>query len=112
MPDNNLGPSVVQRLGQEMGLEADLKEIGTLHYELALANGIFEYEFNHVFCGISDQQPVPDPAEVSDWQTLFLPEAVSAASTNPDNFTAWFPLILQRLKTPLQNYLQQNGSQT
>jgi len=90
-----------------MGIIADIEEIGTLHYELELADGLFEHEFNHVFCGVSDQQPTPDPEEASDWKTLSLDDAGATVAANLATFTMWFPLILQQLEKPLRQYVQQ-----
>ncbi|MEL0083630.1 MAG: isopentenyl-diphosphate Delta-isomerase [Gammaproteobacteria bacterium] len=104
-----LSSTVNQRLQQEMGLSAELEDIGTLHYELDLGNGLYEHEFNHVFCGVSDQLPLPDPAEVAAWKTLPMREVNDQIAAQPERFSAWFPLILEKLRQPLHNYLQRNG---
>jgi isopentenyl-diphosphate delta-isomerase len=105
-PNAHLPAYAVERLQQEMGLTADLEKIGTLRYELQLADNLFEYEFNHLFCGTSDEPVNPDPTEVSDWQTLSLDQVAEAITKRPTEFTAWFPLILDHLQQPLRHYLQ------
>jgi len=106
IPGIDLSTAATTRLQQEMGITAEIEEIGTLHYELELPCGLFEHEFNHVFCGISDQQPTPDPEEARDWKTLPLADVSAAVAADSTRFTAWFPLVLQHLEKPLRQYVQ------
>ena len=108
--DDLIGPTAETRLREEMGFTTELEKIGTLHYELELSGGLFEYEFNHVFCGTSDRTPQPNSTEVSDWQALPLLEITTQLQAHPERFTAWFPLILERLAGPIQHYLNRKNS--
>ena len=97
--------SASSRLQQEMGINTPLTEIGTLSYQLELGDGLFESEFNHVFCGCSDATPKANSDEVCNWQTLTLPELNQQLFDNPGLYSAWLPLILTELAAPLQRFL-------
>jgi isopentenyl-diphosphate delta-isomerase len=58
--------AALRRLSEEMGLVATLTEVFTFSYRADVGNGFIENEFDHVFFGISNQDPDPDPTEVSD----------------------------------------------
>ena len=93
------------RLKEEMGIETPLTKIGTLSYHLELADGLFESEFNHVFCGFSDATPVPNNDEVSDWRTVTLEQLGNEIQNKPEQYSAWLPLILTELAVPLDHFI-------
>ena len=95
----------ISRLKEEMGIEIPLSEIGTLSYHLKLAGGLFESEFNHVFCGYSDALPVPNKDEVADWQTMTLEQLGNEVQNQPEQYSAWLPLILTELAMPLERFI-------
>ncbi len=56
------------RLEEEMGLDLPLLEIGTFEYRAVdPVSGLVEWEFDHVLIGRTDDDPFPDPLEVSEW---------------------------------------------
>ena len=56
-----------RRLSEEMGLNADLKEIFSFIYKANLKNGLIEHEFDHVLVGYTDLSPIINTKEVEDF---------------------------------------------
>lgn len=63
-------------------------------YRAEVGGGLVEHEYDHVFVGTLDADPVPVPGEVSAcaWRE---PHALAAEmNEHPAGFTAWFRLLL------------------
>ena len=78
-----------RRLGEEMGLVAALTEVFTFSYQANVGNGLIENEFDHIFFGVSNQNPNPDIAEVSDWNWVTMEDLEQELITNPEEYTPW-----------------------
>jgi isopentenyl-diphosphate delta-isomerase len=63
-----------RRLYEEIGLTCSLKPAFTFIYKAQMPNGLTEYEFDHVFFGISDTTPRPNPDEVGSWKYITVTE--------------------------------------
>lgn len=79
-----------RRLGEEMGLTTPLAEGFTFSYKADVGNGLIENEFDHVFFGLSNHNPTPNPDEVSDWSWANLEDIKQKLTTKPDKYTPWF----------------------
>jgi isopentenyl-diphosphate delta-isomerase len=95
--------AAVRRLMEEMGLYCKLEHVFNFTYAALLENNLREHEFDHVFFGISDTAPKPNPDEVSEWKYLEMKEIENQMKQNPEQFTAWFKLIFERVKNQLKN---------
>lgn len=78
-----------RRLSEEMGLVATLTEIFTFLYQADVGNGLTENEFDHIFFGISNQNPTPNHAEVSDWNWVTIEELKQEITKNPEEYSPW-----------------------
>jgi isopentenyl-diphosphate delta-isomerase len=78
-----------RRLSEEMGLAARLTEAFSFSYKADVGNGLIENEFDHVFMGVSNQNPRPDPAEVSDWMWETLESLEQKLLVSPESYSAW-----------------------
>jgi len=78
-----------RRLYEEMGVETELTQIGSLLYQARL-NGLIENEFDHLLAGRFDGNANPDPAEVEAWRWQDLNRLGEELSQNPSAFTPWF----------------------
>ena len=87
-----------RRLREEMGFDCPLKEISTLTYRVDLNHGLQENEFLHIFTGEYNDAPVLNPKEASDWRWATLDTIQSDISKNPNDYTYWFKLILEKAK--------------
>jgi isopentenyl-diphosphate delta-isomerase len=79
---------------EEMGIVATLTEAFTFLYQADVGNNLTENEFDHVFLGISDQNPNPDPAEVSDWDWVNIEKLCQELYINPEEYSPWLQQCL------------------
>lgn len=86
-----------RRLKEEMGFDSELTEFFSFIYHTKLDNNLFEHELDHVFVGNYDGHPVPNPDEVDDWKWINIDSLERDVGENPDRYTHWFKLILNRV---------------
>jgi isopentenyl-diphosphate Delta-isomerase len=87
-----------RRLKEEMGLECELTEAFTFLYSAGLDHSLIENEFDHIFIGFSDENPVPDPNEVFEWKWIALQELTQEILNNPEMFSVWLRYMYPKLK--------------
>ena len=84
-----------------MGLETPLKELFSFKYIHELENNLTEHEFDHVFVGTYDADPVLNPEEAAAWKWISPTDLQAAIAKDPDNYTYWLkvalPDLLQRM---------------
>lgn len=69
LPGRVLAQEARLRLEHEMGLDLPVLELGAFVYRAEdLVSGLVESEYDHVLLALTDEDPVPDPLEVSDWR--------------------------------------------
>jgi isopentenyl-diphosphate delta-isomerase len=93
-----------RRLLEEMGINCKLEELFSFIYKEKLDNELTEYEFDHVFFGIYDDDPVINTSEVDDWERISFHELHLDLQNNPDNYTCWFKEIYQDVHSHLINH--------
>ena len=86
-----------RRLNEEMGFECELTELFSFIYYAKLENNLSEHELDHVFVGYYDGQPAPNPDEVDDWKWMDIEKLKRDIGANPQHYTYWFKLILNRV---------------
>lgn len=89
--------AATRRLKEEMGMVCDLKYGFHFIYQAALEEGLSENEYDHVYFGISDAFPVPDPEEVSAFGYTSMPELKKAIESSPDDYTEWLKICFDRV---------------
>jgi len=87
-----------RRLEEEMNMKCELIYQYSFIYKAALGKGLTEHELDHVFFGRSNMQPVPNPLEVAGWKYLSLENIELEINERPENYTAWFKLMLGKIK--------------
>jgi len=96
------GETVVQtgqrRLFEEMGINCDLKEIGSFLYKHRFENGLTEHEYDHVLIGTHEGDPMPNPVEVQDYKWISPKALKEEMQLNPAKFTYWFAKALKALE--------------
>ncbi len=83
-----------RRIVEEMGFDCDFKEAFSFVYKADVGLGLIEHEFDHVFIGVSDLKPSPNPEEVGDWKYIDLNALEIDVEKNPVNYTIWFKIAL------------------
>ena len=86
-----------RRLKEEMGMDCELTELFQFSYRHEFENGLTENEYDHVFMGISDALPLPDPAEVAGFRYMDTDLLLFDLFEQPDQYTAWFKICLEKV---------------
>ena len=95
-----------RRLLQEMGMSAELTDLFQFTYKAELENNLTEHEIDHVFLGITDELPQPNPEEVMNYRYVSFEELQHELDTNPENFSAWFKMIYKDVHYHILNHTQ------
>lgn len=86
------------RLNEELGISGiPLKELFSFQYEADVGNGLIENEYDHVLTGICTEQPELDPSEAEDQKFIDFDELLADVDRNPECYTVWFRLIVERV---------------
>ena len=86
-----------RRLREEMGFDCALDPLFSFVYRARMDNGMIEHELDHVFLGVHEGEPDPDPEEVSAWRWSGPDRIQRALADRPAEFTAWFALAFDEL---------------
>lgn len=96
-PQEEVALSAVKRLREEMGIGAEIRPLMTLVYHACLDNGLQEHEYDHIFVGLSDEVPDPDPEEVREYKYMSMPQIQEDIQRHEEAYTEWFKLIIGKL---------------
>ncbi len=100
--------SANRRVIEEMGIDCKLRELFSFVYKEKLDNELTEYEFDHVFTGIYDNDPVINTSEVDDWKKVSYNDLHKDILENPDNYTYWFKELYKNVNSHLLNSANNN----
>ena len=92
-----------RRLQEEMGIDGELTELFQFSYRHEFENGLIENEYDHVFLGISDELPLPNPAEAASFRYMDTELLLLELLEHPEQYTAWFKICLEKV---LETYYQ------
>jgi isopentenyl-diphosphate delta-isomerase len=93
-PGEQMDDATKRRLREEMGIDADPKFAYKFIYKTQLEGELIEHEYDYVFVGKFNGEPVINKAEVEDWKYADLNWLRKDISENPDHYTFWFKLII------------------
>jgi isopentenyl-diphosphate delta-isomerase len=91
-----------RRLGEELGLSADLTHAFRARYETPLDHGLVENELVYVYLGRQRAEPVPNPLEASETRAMALPALAQDAERHPERYAYWLRHYLRRHLAELQ----------
>ena len=97
-----------RRLNEEMGFDCQLNALFSFIYHTKLENNLFEHELDHVLVGRYDGQPIPNPDEVDDWKWINIDTLKLDVKENPEHYTYWFKLVLNRVLKQYNRVISQN----
>lgn len=100
-PGEEIRDAAKRRLYEEMGLTCGLKEAFSFVYRAVFQNDLIEHEYDHVFVGITDALPEPEPDEVAAWKYVSPAQLDEEMRLHPASFTEWFKICLRDHKTQL-----------
>ena len=99
LPGESAADAARRRLAEEMGVACPLEPLFVFAYRADVPGGLIENEVVHVFGGRHDGPIKPNPAEVSAYKWIGLPELEADVRARPEAYTAWF-----------RKYLAERGS--
>lgn len=98
--------AAIRRLKEEMGIVTkDVFYWDKMLYYTELNGELKEHELDHLFIATCDDMPNINPEEVMNFKYIELEELKTDVEKNPQKYTYWFKLILQRLSlSDIQKY--------
>lgn len=103
-PKENTQASAERRLMEEMGMKSDLNYLFDFSYCVKLDNELTENELDHVFIGKSEKLPILNKEEACDYRYISSEALGKEIHDQPENFTEWFKIIFDKLKTIYYDY--------
>jgi len=85
------------RLIEEMGFDCPIEEVFSYSYSASLSNGLKENEYVHVYSGVFNGDPVPNPMEVEGWEWSDMVSLILSMKRDPEKYTFWFRKSLERM---------------
>lgn len=87
-----------RRLKEEMGFSTPIKQVFKFIYKAKYDEVWGEHELDTVFIGNYEGKIKPNPEEVANYKWVEISKLVSDVKKNPDKYTPWFKIILEKLK--------------
>jgi isopentenyl-diphosphate delta-isomerase len=94
-PGENTINAAHRRLQEEMGFDCELNEKFHFLYKAPFDNGLTEHELDFIYTGIYDGIPHINTEEVNACKWILMDDLVKEIKTSPDQYTAWFKIILE-----------------
>jgi len=92
-----------RRLHEEMGIKTNLRKVFDFIYKAELDNELTENEFDHVFYGVYDENPILNKEEADDYKWVDMETISNDIIRNSDNYTVWFKIAFDYFYKYLNN---------
>ncbi len=89
-------PAAHRRLGEELGMTADLKAGFRARYTTSLDHGLTENELVHVYVGRAAGAMALNPEEVSETRFMSLADLIADTGHHPEAYAYWLRHYLMR----------------
>jgi isopentenyl-diphosphate delta-isomerase len=80
-----------------MGFRCPLVELFAFTYRAELDHHLTEYEYDHVFLGVYDGEPRPNPREADAWRWVAPSQLTYELAAMPECFTPWLRICWGRV---------------
>ena len=84
-----------RRLDEEMGIKVSLRKVYDFIYKAELDNQLTEHEFDHVFYGVCDNDPILNKDEAEDFKWVDMETLNNDIIKNEDDYTVWFKIAFE-----------------
>jgi len=84
-----------RRLDEEMGIKTSLRKVYDFIYKAELDNQLTEHEFDHVFYGVFDKDPILNKDEAEDFKWVDMETLNNDIIKNEVNYTVWFKIAFE-----------------
>ncbi len=81
-----------RRLYEEMGIKTSLRKVFDFIYRAELDNNLIENEFDHVFYGVYNEDPILNTDEADDFKWIDMETLKNDIDNNPGQYTVWFKI--------------------
>jgi len=95
-PGESMASAVNRRLKEELGVDLHPDFSFKFIYNIKFPNQLVEHELDHVFIGTFDGVPKINKNEIAEFMYIDPVELKNQIEKNPDGFSHWFKLILNR----------------
>lgn len=95
--EETIKDAVERRLWEEMKLQCNTDFAFSFIYKINFDNGLTEHEYDHVYVGITDDLPIINTAEVSNWKYMSMQGLQTDIEINPANYTEWIKLCMPKI---------------
>ena len=92
-----------RRLIEEMGIKTNLRKVFDFIYKAELDNELTENEFDHVFYGIYNEDPIINTEEADDFKWIDMETLNNDITANGQNYTVWFKIAFDYFYKYLNN---------
>mgnify|MGYP001481113280 FL=1 len=92
-----------RRLIEEMGIKTNLRKVFDFIYKAELDNELTENEFDHVFYGLYNEDPIINTEEADDFKWVDLETLNNDITVNGQNYTVWFKIAFDYFYKYLNN---------
>ena len=84
-----------------MGFNCELVPAGIFTYRESVGQGLIEHEVDHLFVGVFDGTPAPNPHEVREWNYTSTETLARDLLETPDKYAAWLPIAFGHVRLHL-----------
>ncbi len=86
------------RLREEFGFDTTLRKAFEFTYRATdPTSGLTEHEFDHVYVGVFNGEPRPNPEEIDEWRWVEADELRAWVRKHAGEFTPWFKVAAKRV---------------
>lgn len=96
-PGESVFDAARRRLREEMGFICNVTWLFPYIYREKLDNDLTEHEFDHIFFGVTDSNPLINPSEVEEWKKIAFDDLQNDIKLNPEKYTFWFREIYEKV---------------
>ncbi len=94
-PEESTSEAAMRRLKEEMGIVTILEKKFDFVYMVELDNDLMEHEFDHVFIGRYNQQPIINPEEASAYKWVNIQDLKDEMELFPEKYTEWLKIAIK-----------------
>lgn len=100
----NVVTSAQNRLNEELGICANLKELFSFTYFYKFSDDLFEYEYDHVLLGKYDGEIYLNTDEASEYRWISIDELNKELVDSPQKFANWFIICAPQVASYLKHF--------
>lgn len=97
-PGESTGDAAHRRLFEEMGFDCHFEEVFSFVYKAPFTNELTEYEYDHVFIGVTDTLPILNKDEAEAYRMAGLDDIRREMDEDSEKFSVWFRIAFDKVE--------------